>query len=254
MPQVFDLICADYGSYPVSRAVAASSAVPVVLSPITLESFAGDCGYKPADWITAALNDNTLTPRKRQAQQVQAYLDRKERPWLHLVDGGISDNLGLRAYYDGLNIVTAPDSPLNSEHHKKARNVLIISVDARAHHDAKWQLEQYAPSLFEVISSVSSDQISRYSEDTVTIVREVFSQQAQKASTPDRKVTFSFVEVGFNQVEDDAEREYLNNIGTSFSLSDKEVDHLIAAGRKVLRNSPELKAFLQDVQNRQKSQ
>ena len=254
MPQLLDVICADYGSYPVSRAVAASSAVPIVLSPITLESYAGDCGYETPDWLTAALKDDTLTPRKRQAQQVQAYLDHKQRPWLHLVDGGISDNLGLRAYYDGLNIVSAPGSALNSQHHKHARNILIISVDARAHHDSKWQLERYAPSLFEVISSVSADQISRYSEDTVTIVRELFSQQARKASTPDRKVTFSFVEVSFNQVEDGAEREYLNNIGTSFSLSDKEVDHLIAAGRKVLRNSPELKAFLQDVQNRQKSQ
>lgn len=67
-------------------------------------------------------------------------------------------------------------------------------------------------------------------------------------------MTFSFVEVGFNQVENDTEREYLNNIGTSFSLSDKEVDHLIAAGRKVLRDSPELKAFLQNAKDRQTSQ
>jgi hypothetical protein len=52
-------------------------------------------------------------------------------------------------------------------------------------------------------------------------------------------------------VKDDAEREYLNNIGTNFSLSDKEVDRLIAAGRKVLRDSPEIKAFLQDVEDRQ---
>jgi NTE family protein len=251
MPQVLDIICADYGSYPVSRAVAASSAVPIVLSPITLESFSGQCDYESPEWVVNAAREETLTPRKQQAQKVQAYLDRKQRPWLHLVDGGISDNLGLRAYYDGLNIAVAPGSRAASQHHKLARNILIISVDARAHHDTKWQLERYAPSLFEVISSVSSDQISRYSEDTNTIVRETFSREAEAASTPDRKVTFHFVKVGFNQVKDDAEREYLNNIGTNFSLSDKEVDRLIAAGRKVLRDSPEIKAFLQDVEDRQ---
>ena len=42
----FDLICADIDQYPVSRAVAASSAVPGLLSPISLESYAGRCGYQ----------------------------------------------------------------------------------------------------------------------------------------------------------------------------------------------------------------
>lgn len=40
----FDLICADIDQYPVSRAVAASSAVPGLLSPINLENYAGSCG------------------------------------------------------------------------------------------------------------------------------------------------------------------------------------------------------------------
>jgi NTE family protein len=31
---------------------------------------------------------------------IAAYLERDERPWLHLVDGGISDNLGLRSFYN----------------------------------------------------------------------------------------------------------------------------------------------------------
>jgi NTE family protein len=32
--------------------------------------------------------------------RIAAYLERDERPWLHLVDGGISDNLGLRSFYN----------------------------------------------------------------------------------------------------------------------------------------------------------
>jgi len=32
-------------------------------------------------------------------------------------------------------------------------------------------VERYAPSLFEVIGSVSADQISRYSDDTIQLVR-----------------------------------------------------------------------------------
>jgi NTE family protein len=95
----FDLLCADLDSYPLSRAVAASSAVPVVFSPITLENYAGRCGFQPPGWVTEALKDEELTPRKIEARRVQDYLDRKKQPWLHLVDGGISDNLGLRSFY-----------------------------------------------------------------------------------------------------------------------------------------------------------
>src|SRR4029450_957652 len=35
----FDAICSDFSSYPVSHAVAASAAVPVVFSPIVLQTF-----------------------------------------------------------------------------------------------------------------------------------------------------------------------------------------------------------------------
>src|SRR5690606_7051395 len=41
----FDLICSDLTRFPLSAAVTASSAVPVVFSPITLQNHAGTCGY-----------------------------------------------------------------------------------------------------------------------------------------------------------------------------------------------------------------
>ena len=46
----FNLLCADLQEYPVSSAVAASSAVPVLLSPITLRNFTPECGYAPPAW------------------------------------------------------------------------------------------------------------------------------------------------------------------------------------------------------------
>jgi hypothetical protein len=63
-------------------------------------------------------------------------------------------------------------------------------------------------------------------------------------STPERPVTFHFVEISFDQVHDDSERDFLNSIGTNFGLSDEKVDRLIAAARQVLRDSEEFQAFL----------
>jgi len=66
-------------------------------------------------------------------------------------------------------------------------------------------------------------------------------------STLSREI-FDFAQVSIDAVQDDAERDYLNTVGTSFDLSDEEVDRLIAAARKVLRESPEFQAFLKRTQ------
>jgi len=240
----FDLLCADLSSYPLSRAVAASSAVPVVFSPIALENFAGNCGYQPPAWLAEALKDETLTQRKAKARLYQGYLNRHKRPWLHLVDGGISDNLGLRSFYNTLNIAAEPGSRIRELRHPDTRHVMIISVNAHAQHKSGWVLERYAPSLLEVIRSVSADQISHYSEDTIQLVRTTFEHWVQDNSTPQRPVTFHFVDVSFGQVRDDSERDFLNSIGTNFDLSDEQVDRLIAAARQVLRESTEFQAFI----------
>ena len=44
----FDPICSDLSRYHVAQAVTASSAVPVLLTPVTLENRAGACGYQAA--------------------------------------------------------------------------------------------------------------------------------------------------------------------------------------------------------------
>lgn len=57
-------------------------------------------------------------------------------------------------------------------------------------------------------------------------------------------------EVSFGRVRDEAEYEYLNNIGTNFNLTDEEVDRLISAAGKILRESPDFKKFIET--NRQR--
>ncbi len=240
----FDLICADFDKYPVSRAVAASSAVPVVFTPITIKSYAGSCGFTPPAWLEEALQDQTLTTRKVEARGLKDYLDRKKRPWIHLVDGGISDNLGLRSFYAAVDLMGNPHAAFAQFGHPDVRHVLIILVNAHAKERTRWALTRAVPSLLEVVGSVTADQIDRYSLDTIDIVRYAFSQWTKEISTLGRPVTFNFVEVSFDAVQDNAQRRYLNAIGTNFNLNDEQVDRLISSARKVLRGSAEFRAFL----------
>ncbi len=242
---MFDLICADLDSYPVSRAVAASSAVPVVFTPISVKSYAGACGFQPPEWMTEAVKEETLTTRKKEAQALSAYLDREKQPWLHLVDGGIADNLGLRSFYNFVDLVGDPKTAFEELNHPHVRQVLIISVNAHVREKGTWPLKRAAPSLAAVIGSISSDQIDRYSLDTIDIVRTAYGRWVKQISTPHRPVSFNFVEVSIDAVSDPAERDYLNAVGTNFNLKDEQVDRLIAAARKVLRGSSEFNAFLE---------
>ncbi|HVS22663.1 MAG TPA: patatin-like phospholipase family protein, partial [Gammaproteobacteria bacterium] len=45
VPQNFDVMCAELASFRLARAAAASSAVPVLLSPLTINNYGGGCGY-----------------------------------------------------------------------------------------------------------------------------------------------------------------------------------------------------------------
>ncbi len=50
----FDAICGDLSRFPLARAVATSTALPPLLTPITLENRAGTCGWREPSWIDAA--------------------------------------------------------------------------------------------------------------------------------------------------------------------------------------------------------
>jgi len=241
----FDLICVDIDQHPVSRAVAASSAVPGLLSPINLESYAGSCGYQTDEWITQSAKDENSPIRKTEAHLLLSYLDREKRPWLHLVDGGIADNLGLRSFYNRVNLAGGLETAFPDAVHPGGRQVLMILVNAIVKGTPEWALVSQNPSLVEVVGSVSSIQLARFSLDSKELARKSFERWAQESAKPGRPVSFDFVEVSFDHMPDEAQRKKLNEVGTSFHLSDEQVDLLIAAGRQILRESPDFQSFLE---------
>ena len=89
----FNLICSDLDAVRLSRAAAASSAVPVVLSPVTFNNYSGTCGFALPAWMKAlAESANPPRPAARAIGSVRdaekAFDDSVHRPYIHLVDGG----------------------------------------------------------------------------------------------------------------------------------------------------------------------
>ena len=98
--QDFDLLCSDLNKVRLSRAAATSSAVPVVLSPVTFDNYGGTCGYQYPAWVRdVAKPEGRPRPSGRAVEryrEMQAFQNSQDRPYIHLVDGGVADNLGVR--------------------------------------------------------------------------------------------------------------------------------------------------------------
>src|SRR5215813_13021839 len=82
----FDLICSDLSSFPVARAVAASNGFPVLFSPITLTSYAKQCGGREPVWVKAAAAGAPLSRERQLADLARLYLDPAKTSYVHLMD------------------------------------------------------------------------------------------------------------------------------------------------------------------------
>ncbi len=168
----FDVICSDLDEFPVARAVAASSAVPGLLSPVTLKNHAGSCGLEVPDDLREALKVRVSDPRRyRVAEEILSYRDAAKKPYIHLVDGGISDNLGLRASLELMSLAGGAKALVQKDDRTMPEHLLIIVVNAERDADPAIDLSYASPSLAALMSSVSGAQIRRYNFETIQLMR-----------------------------------------------------------------------------------
>src|SRR6202000_886050 len=53
----FGALCSDLSNYPVSQAVAASAAVPIIFAPVVIQNFTGGCPLPLPDWVAHVRKD-----------------------------------------------------------------------------------------------------------------------------------------------------------------------------------------------------
>ena len=91
----FDFLCSDLSQLPIATASASSAALPLVLSPMSLKNHAGTCGFEAPPFLAQAKRNGGIGGQR--ANEYLSYLDVEKRPYVHLLDGGLSDNLALRS-------------------------------------------------------------------------------------------------------------------------------------------------------------
>jgi NTE family protein len=268
IPANFDVMCADLGAIRLSRAAAASSAVPVVLSPVTINNYGGTCGWKVPPWAKRFL-DSSNPPRPAQRtivrlRELQALANGAKDPYLHLVDGGVSDNLGLRGVVDVVETYEALHDaglPTPLDH---VRRIIVFIVNSLSTPETDWNKVESNPGTVEIMVKAAGVPIDRYSGESVELLKDIaFRWKALReiresvtfVKEPDPSIKLLLnapdidiypIDVSFPRLADKAERDYLNELPTSFVLPPEAVDRLRAAAAKIIVSSPEFQRLLTD--------
>jgi NTE family protein len=246
--EYFDLLCSDIASFPVARAVTASSAVPLVFNPILVENH-HDCKTtgKP-DWMVAAKKRLANNPDMAQVVRgLETYYEKDSRQYAHFVDGGITDNLGLRAIYEVIELAGGAGAFYKRFGIKPPRYAALITVNASTDPEPEVDRSKKQPSVAETIGAMSNVQLHRYNDATLELTDRSLARWAEALSTPESQVTPYYMDIGFTDIAHPESRRFFNAIPTSFSLSDEQVDRLIEAGRELLRNNPDYQRLLADL-------
>ena len=249
----FELICSDLYSVPLAFAVAASSAVPLLLSPLTLKNYSGDCAARPDAHKQLDLEQSGDYRARMLRSQEGSYLDAASRPFIHLVDGGLSDNLGVRRLIDralaggGLRASFREVGIPRGSIHKLVLITVNSARDPATHVDASDKV----PGALEVVDALLFGAGARATTETQEFLADVTRQWQRELRTREGAGMDAFaadaelhvIQVNLRDAPDPVARRQLLQIPTAFSISDAEVSELIAAGRSVLEHSREFQAL-----------
>lgn len=266
----FDLLCSDLGKVRLARAAATSSAVPAVLSPVTYHNYGGNCGAVLPAWVGDVTRPGSPARPAGRAllryREIQDFQDSKNRPYLHVVDGGVSDNLGLRGLLEALEELEASPAFQREVGLKNVRRIVVVVVNSRSAPDTDWDRSPRAPGIIAQLLQSSSVPIDHFSYESVELLKDIAQRWADKrelevaerrlagmskaeaeAAVP--KLSFDAIDVSFDAIENPEEKRYFMNLPTSFVLPDEAVDRLRALGGQLLRDSPAYRDLLQRIED-----
>ncbi|WP_373819402.1 patatin-like phospholipase family protein [Glaesserella sp.] len=251
--EFFDGLCLNLDDVEIARAVAASSAVPLVFSPITFNNNGGNCGFvlPEVEQITSLEQLDSLRSKSVQEmrQSFSLYQNSKQRPFIHLVDGGLTDNLGLASLtdiYDAVGQQSIYQRVLQSG----IKRIVVINVNAQ--NEVTSEIDQSAniPRTLDVLNTIVNVPIDRNTQVTLRRFREFTDEwnQAMQKQPKHKRVDMHFVSLNLKDLPESTLKKDVLNISTSFYLPKSSVNKLKKAAQLLLQQSSEYRDMLKALQ------
>ena len=247
----FDFLCSDLSQLKVARAVAASSAVPVLFPPILFERHL-DCNFQKPEWLADAEIQAEQEGNKRLQEIIDSlnfYLDKENPPYVTLLDGGITDNLGLRTLLHNVGLFGGAQKTYNRKFKQSQlpRQLVVIVVNASTTSETDIGRNRTLPTIKDTLSALTDIQLHLYNTETNALLKQQLIQWTETLSTAEHPITPYFIELDVTEIEDPEERGYFNKIPTSFSLEKEQADMLINTARRLLQKHPEYQKLLHEL-------
>lgn len=262
-----DLLCSDLSRLPLATAVAASAAVPVAFSPVTLKNYSRCPAQKapwPPQWVDANVDPPGTLPQDSQwyDNPSRTALGRSEyayamgndpkrssrKLYIHLLDGGIADNLGVLEPYRMLTTHdTLPDLLLQIDT-GKIKKLVFVLVNARSFASSGLDEKQATPGVVDMLLASISSPIDRATTGTANQLRQLLFDEFRQMSLRDPKKeavyhalekNTALISIDFDAIVDEECRRKYHSIPTTWSLANKQIDALLAVGQALLQNDPE---------------
>jgi NTE family protein len=256
-----DLLCSDLGKIKISTAVAASAAFPVALSPVTLKNYSAttaphcDPIRRPPAWVDLARRTPWhLNPgRAARGRTAAAYLE-GAKAYIHLLDGGIADNLGIS---EPLRLLTTSDVSAampRAIQTGELKQIIFIMINARSFKESELDHAPDTPGMISMLMASIDAPIDRASFSTAQRVRDLFKEglKAKARELEEKGATVlakryreladrsRFLSVELDAIPDDACRQKMQSVPTSWTLSEKQVDATLEMGRALFLDNPDL--------------
>jgi NTE family protein len=181
------------------------------------------------------------------------------------VDGGVSDNVGMRGVLDALQLLEALHGAGLPTPLDRAKRIIVFIVNSLSSPATNWDETESPPGTFDILLKATGVPIDHYSYEAVELLKDISArwqtgrrvrELAQCSTNKDSPVCAAVrvpeaeiyaIDVSFPQLKDKAERAYLNEQPTSFVLPPEAVDRLRAAAGTIILDSPEFQRLLKDV-------
>ncbi len=257
--ETFDILCSDLTTFPLARAVAASNGFPGLFSPITITNHADACGGRKPGWLTRITEQERRDPLSRlglQARNIERYLDPQRTRYVHLSDGGVSDNLGLRSVGGIMENIAQSPRALTAWGGDRLRRILVLSIDGQGAQDPTAAQRKAVGGIFSILGLATGNQIDRYNFETLVTVQQQLGQFARAVRTarcaqgktvygaPCGDVEAALIHLSLVNMPPGPMKAKLLAIPTGLTIPRKDVDLLVAAGRNAVVGSTSLRRFL----------
>ena len=251
-PYFFRLTCSSLNNFKVSHAVAASSSFPGAFSGISLTNYGGQCGFQPKPWVyEAAKKKDILDFKYRFAQRELLYYNSAEKQFVHLYDGGVSDNLGLRGPVTSFLQLSEREIDPQKAGLANTKRVVFIIVNAQTNMSKQNKkilgVLPTPPSTSKTLSSAMDTIMNSSNFDTLYVFQDYLGKGLLQKKLSEEGVSilnYDIVHITFSSITDDDEREFFENLPTSLQLEPETVDRLRKKAGELLYQSEEFQELI----------